>query len=162
MQEYQRAQAQAAVSDEQQLPPVLRCWHGAASCTASLSSLKLSCCVNLLRRWITQAASTTGRPAAAGASAASAVLYAPAAYAPSAGPSLTQPKPRHDYAMDAEGNLIPARHWRSLAKSQLDVAAAASGWSSDIPRKRAWQEAFAALFGAVRIDQQELMGGSSA
>jgi len=63
---------------------------------------------------------------------------------PQAGGAAVQPQPLAQVQQDAEGKLLPVR--AQLTRAQLLEAARASGWSPDIPKRRALHEAFSTVY----------------
>lgn len=66
-------------------------------------------------------------------------------YKPDVALAVALPMPMEQVAMDAEGNLVQ-RPQLSRTTLQAAAAATASGWSIELHRKRAWQEAFTSVF----------------
>ncbi|GBF88818.1 hypothetical protein Rsub_01719 [Raphidocelis subcapitata] len=87
------------------------------------------------RRRAEKAAEASGAGAAAAA----------AAYKPQAGGAAVQPQPLAAVQQDGEGKLVPPARAR-LSQAQLLEAARASGWTPDIPKRRALHEAFSTIY----------------
>ncbi|KAG1677078.1 hypothetical protein FOA52_001248 [Chlamydomonas sp. UWO 241] len=85
------------------------------------------------------AAGGTDEPTAPGASAASAPAYAPA-FKPQA-LIAAQPLPLTAPAVGANGSFIVPR----VSRADFPAMASASGWSPQLPRARALQEAFSSM-----------------